>query len=201
MAATPSFNALMARLRAGDDDAAAELLQRFATRLIALAQARLDKQIRRKVDPEDVLQSVFRSFFVRHADREFDLRDWGGLWALLVTLTLRKCGHQVRDLRRARQDVRREVAAARGESDSNASWEALAHEPTPAEAAMLAEAVEQLLLAMGERDRPILELRLQGYTVAEISERVGRTEYSVEAVLKKARKRLQQLGDEPLRRA
>src|SRR5690242_9456367 len=61
VASEPSFADLMARLRAGDDAAAAALFQRFATRLIALARGRLDGLVRRKVDPEDVVQSVFRS--------------------------------------------------------------------------------------------------------------------------------------------
>src|SRR5438552_2680938 len=89
-----SFPDLMARLRAGDADAAARVFERFAHRLAALAQVHLDGRTRRLVDPEDVLQSVFRSFFARHADGQLDLADWDGLWALLVVLTLRKCGRK-----------------------------------------------------------------------------------------------------------
>ena len=48
-------------------------------------------RLRAKVDPEDVLQSVCESFFRRHAEGEFSLKDWDSLWALLAVITLRKC--------------------------------------------------------------------------------------------------------------
>jgi DNA-directed RNA polymerase specialized sigma24 family protein len=49
-----------------DEQAARENFDRFARRLIGLARTRLDRRIRQKIDPEDVVQSVFRSFFTRH---------------------------------------------------------------------------------------------------------------------------------------
>src|SRR4051812_14113370 len=99
-----SFADLMARLRAGDQDAAARVYQHFARRLIGLARSRLDGLMRRKEDPEDVVQSVFRSFFARQAGGQFDLDDWNSLWSLLTVITLRKCGHRVEYFRAARRD-------------------------------------------------------------------------------------------------
>jgi RNA polymerase sigma-70 factor (ECF subfamily) len=193
--APDSFADLMARLRAGDDESAARVFQRFASRLLALARTRLQKQIRQKVDPEDVLQSVFKSFYLRYADGQLDVKNWDGLWTLLVTITLYKCRHQVRDFHRARRDVRKEVSAVPQADDSDASWQAEAPDPTPSQAAMLAETLELVLRDMRESDRPIVEMRLQGYTVPEISAQTGRTEYSVEAILRKLRKRLKQMRD------
>src|SRR6185295_15765908 len=63
----PSFDDLMARLRTGDEAAAAEVFHRFTGRLIGLARRRLDHLVRPKVDAEDILQSVYRSFFRRSA--------------------------------------------------------------------------------------------------------------------------------------
>src|SRR5262245_58097585 len=54
---------LVSRWRAGDQQAAAELFRRYASRLIALAQSRLSASMASRVDPEDVVQSVYRSFF------------------------------------------------------------------------------------------------------------------------------------------
>jgi RNA polymerase sigma-70 factor (ECF subfamily) len=194
MSLDPSFDDVMARLRAGDQDAAREVFQRFAGRLIALAHERLDRLVRPKVDPEDVVQSAFKSFFLRYAAGQFDLGDWDGLWGLLVCITLRKCGREVKRFHGPHHDVRREAPAAAG-GEANTVWDALAREPTPAEAAMLAETVEQFVRDLGARDRRVFELRLQGCTVPEISAEVGRTEYTVEGVLRKIRKRLRHLQD------
>src|SRR4051812_2143319 len=61
----PSFPPLTYRLQAGDPHVAAQVFRRFAHRLIGLASRRLGRVVRGKVEPEDVIQSVFRSFFLR----------------------------------------------------------------------------------------------------------------------------------------
>ena len=193
MTAEPSFADLMDRLRAGDPEAASQLFDRFAHRLVALAQGRLDPRTRRLVDPEDVLQSVFRSFFLRHAEGQFSLANWDGLWAMLVVLTLRKCGRQVRHFRAARRDVRREELPR---AEDEAEWEALADGPTPAEAAVLCDMLDQLRQRCGADDWPIVALSLQGHTHAEIGTQVGCTERTVRRVIARARQRVERLyGD------
>jgi RNA polymerase sigma-70 factor (ECF subfamily) len=192
MSGDPSFDDVMARLRAGEQDAARQVFQRFAGRLITLAHERLGSLVRPKLDAEDVVQSVFKSFFLRYSAGQFDLGDWDSLWGLLVVITLRKCGREIRHFHGPQHDVRREAAAV---GEAAAAWEALAGEPTPAEAAMLADTVEQFLGELGSRERRIFELRLQGCTVPEISAEVGRTEYTVEGMLRKIRKRLRHLQD------
>ena len=104
-----SFNDLMARLRAGDNAAATEVFNRFTNRLIGLARSRLDRLIRQKVDPEDILQSVYRSFFRRHAQGRFDVASWDNLWGMLTVITLRKCMRQSERHHAASRDVSREV--------------------------------------------------------------------------------------------
>jgi RNA polymerase sigma-70 factor, ECF subfamily len=195
MAPDDSFQELMQRLRGGDEAAATILFQRFARRLIGLARHQLDQRFRGKLDAEDVVQSVFKSFFPRFADGCFELDGWEGLWALLTVITLRKCGRQVEYFRALRRDVRREAALPPFREQSEAAFGAVAREPTAAEAAVLAETLEQLMHGLGERERTILELRLQGYTVPEISERVGRSEYTIHWVLKRVRKRLRAIQD------
>ena len=55
----------MGRLRSGEDEAAREVFVRFAARLAGLARRHLDVRLAVKVDPEDVVQSAYKSFFVR----------------------------------------------------------------------------------------------------------------------------------------
>jgi RNA polymerase sigma-70 factor (ECF subfamily) len=190
-----SFEDLMARLRSGDDAAAAAVFDRFAQRLLALARRRLDRLLRPKVDPEDVLQSVYRSFFRRHAEGQYDLESWDGLWGMLTVITLRKCGRSARRFRSACRDVQREVSLPPPGTDA-AGFEAGGREPTPSEAARLTETLEQVMRDLTPRERVILVLSLQGYSSSEISDQVGRTERTVQRVLERVRRRLEQMNAE-----
>src|SRR5947209_1095765 len=81
---------LMARWRDGDQQAAGELFRRYADRLRALARTRLSARLARHVDPEDVVQSAYRSFFSGARSDRYALRRSGDLWRLLVSITLHK---------------------------------------------------------------------------------------------------------------
>jgi RNA polymerase sigma-70 factor, ECF subfamily len=191
-----SFDRLMVRLREGDEDAAAELFHRFARRLAALAGRRLGPRVRAKVDPEDVVQSAFKSFFRRQSAGRFQLRDWGALWALLTTITLRKCGHKVAYLHGAKRDIDRE-AAPLGSDLCDPSWNFLADDPTPHQAAVLTETVNQFLLRLDGSHRDIFSLALEGYSSPEIAERIDVTERTVQRVLKRVREKLEEMAADP----
>jgi RNA polymerase sigma-70 factor (ECF subfamily) len=152
-----------------------------------LAHTRLDPKLQAKADPESVAQSVFRSFFTRQAQGQFDLQDWDSLWSLLVRITLRKCCRRAVALQAECRDVRREVAQARTDESSLGNWQALARDPTPQEAAVLTETLEHLLHGLDENQQTILTMRLEGYTVREISDRVDRTERSIYRLLRQVR--------------
>jgi RNA polymerase sigma-70 factor (ECF subfamily) len=190
MPAEDSFADLMARLRAGDDDAAARVFRRFTHRLMALARARLGGRLRQKVDPEDVLQSVYKSFFLRHAEGQLEVAGWDSLWSLLALITARKCGRWAEHFRAGRRDLRAEVAVV-GRADESGVIEAFSADPSPAEAAMLSEVMEQLLRDLDERDRTILTLALQGSSAPEISEQLDRPARTVYRVLERIRRRLE----------
>src|SRR5262249_932715 len=150
MSTSDSFADLMAGLRQGDEEAAVQLFGQYAQRLIGLAYRRLDSRLRQKVDPEDVMQSVLKSFFVRQRQGQFELADWDSLWSLLVTITLHKCGQKVEYYRAACRDVAREQAPVNSDESLHA-FQALAAEPSPSQAAMLAELTEHILSSLKER--------------------------------------------------
>jgi RNA polymerase sigma-70 factor (ECF subfamily) len=196
MTAGESFDDVMIRLRAGDQDAAREVFQRFADRLIRLAKRRFDAVMRRKVDPEDVVQSAYKSFFHRYAAGKLEVHDWGKLWSLLVTITVRKCLDRVEYHRAERRDARREAALRPGAEETLPWLEAIARDPTPDQAAILMETVEQLMRECSDRERPILELSLQGFTAGEISLQLGRAERSVRRLREQVRLRFESLQAE-----
>ena len=90
------------------------------------------------------------------------------------------------------RDAAREVSPPRGE-EATAWVEPLGSEPTPHEAAVLTETIEQLCAGLDEDERPILELSLQGYTTREISERLGRAERTVRLLREGIRHRLERM--------
>ncbi len=196
MAHDESFADVMAQLRAGDGGAAALVFNRFANRLVALARSRLGAPLRQKVDPEDVLQSVFRSFFVRQADGQVQADSWDSLWAMLVVITVRKCGRRATYFRAARRDLRREVPVDGAEEASGVAREPADDEPTPDEAAMLTETVEGLMNSLVGRQREILALTLQGLNAAEIGVQLACTERTVYRVLERVKEWLQEMRDE-----
>lgn len=190
---TLSFDDLMSQLRRGDNDAASQIFRRYASRLIALARTRLNDRLRQKIDPEDILQSVFRSFFIRHADGQLDLENWDSLWAFLVVLTLRKCGRNAQYFHRARRDVNREVASAGASDNPDAILSLASSEPTAEETTLLIDTIEHLMRGLDEEESQILVYRLQGHTVAEIAPKVGCNERRAQRVLKLIRQRLERL--------
>jgi RNA polymerase sigma-70 factor (ECF subfamily) len=196
MAAEQSFVDTMTRIRAGDRDATTLVFQRFANRLLALAQSRLDQVTRQKTDPEDVLQSVFCSFFRRMSDQQWEVDSWDSLWGLLAMITVRKCGHRVDYFRAACRDVQREVSTDQGADSIGNCPEPVADDPTPSAAAMLAETVDYLLRGLDGRDRRIVEMNLEGYTYTEIGDRVRCTERTVYRVLERVRSQLRRLRGE-----
>jgi RNA polymerase sigma-70 factor (ECF subfamily) len=162
--------------------------------LITLASRRLAGVLRHKVDPEDLVQSVFKSFFAQQAATPFALQNWDNLWALLTTITLRKCGFRLRYFLTQRRSVRREAQLAWEGEDDQASWQALARDPTPLEAACLAETVEELLQGQDPKHRRIVELTLQGVSLPEIGTQVGLTERTVYRVLERVQSKLLRLS-------
>jgi len=198
MPSDPSFSDLMARLQSGDNEAASKVFHRFASQLIALAYEKLDARTRQKLDAEDVVQSVFRSFFRHQAAGEFArLESWGNLSSLLVLMTLRKCHRQRVRFHAQRRDVRKEVRLA-PTKDSATGWDICDRdrEPTPDEAAMLAETIDELLKEFKGRTLQILLLLWADYSAREISFRIGCTERTVHRIYGHVKQWLARRADE-----
>src|SRR5436190_2378792 len=73
---------LLHRLRRGDEDAATAVFERYVERLTRLARSRLATKLASRVDPEDIVLSAYRSFFVAARQGRFELERGGDLWRL-----------------------------------------------------------------------------------------------------------------------
>ena len=93
---------LLQRYRRGDDDAATELYMRYAHRLQALAQAQTSTDLKQRVDNDDLVQSIFRTFFRRVASGQYDVPNSEEPWKLLLVIGLSArllpsfCGQRIR---------------------------------------------------------------------------------------------------------
>jgi len=145
----------------------------------------LGRQLRSKVDPEDVVQSAYKSLLIRYGAAARSLEGWDGLWRLLTLITIRKCADRAHYHEADCRDLNREAGNA-------SPWrETAGREPTPDEAAVLAETVEELLSGLHGDERTIIELSLQGYSTQEISEQIGRAERTVRRLRNQVRKQLE----------
>jgi RNA polymerase sigma-70 factor (ECF subfamily) len=192
-----SFAEFLVKWHSKDDAAAEELFGRFTHQLIVLALRHIEASLRHKVDPEDIVQSTYKSFFARYGAGNLEVGNWNSLWGLLTRITVRKCAERAAYHRAECRDAAREVSLPQGD-EAAPGLESFGREPTPLEAAVLSETVGQLLAGLDEEERPILELSLQGYTTREISERLGRAERTVRLLREGVRHRLERMERESL---
>ena len=201
-----SVTRLIQLLRSGDPterDLAARLIwRRYFRDLLELARNNLNRRIRRREDEEDVLQSMYKSFCLRQQRGEFDLAGRDALWKLLVTITLRKARNAAKKQMRDKRDIAREQTISDRDESESANWaleQMDAAGPSPAEAAVLNEALERRLEALENPElRQIALWRLEGYTNREIADRLDCTERSVERRLERIRSKWTSYDDTSL---
>ena len=185
---TPSTE-LVTRYRAGDERAADELFRRYVGRLTVLARSRLSSRIARRVDPEDVVLSAYRSFFIRSRDGRLRLEQSGDLWRILVAITLNKLHRTVAHHRAQRRDIARDEPGEPAVLEASGILNPTA--PVRAEEAVaLAELLEKVLSELEPQARFVLELRLKDYQVQEIASVIGRSERTVRRTLQGIEERL-----------
>jgi len=181
---------LVDRFQQGDPAASEALFERYLGRLMRLVGSRLSARLAQRFDPEDVVQSAYASFFRGLREERLVILRSGDVWRLLVAITLNKLRRQVAHHQAAKRTVRVEAAgslASRGLAEAGSA----ADTPTPDEVAGLVDEMERLLATLDPLQTQMLELRLQGYTCAEISAETGRCERTVRRLLERVRDELQ----------
>lgn len=172
----------------GDEAAAKAIHDRFLVRLVALARSRLSVKLARKVDPDDIVQSAMRSFFIRARDGQFEIERGGELWSLLATITKTKLLKKAEHYRQQKRDINSDQPLAATDSRGDAVF---ADEPTETEAVALADEVEFLMRELGPVQRKMLELRLQGEPIPDIAQHIERSERTVRRFLSSFRDQLE----------
>jgi RNA polymerase sigma-70 factor (ECF subfamily) len=160
------FADLLRRIRAGDEDAAAELVHCYEPVIRREARLRLtDPGLTRLLDSSDVCQSVLLSFFVRAAAGQYELTGPQDLVRLLVTMVRNKVASHVRKLRRRPQDNRRVPGAE--------ALALVADDERPTQRLVARDLISAVLGQMSAEERHVAELRTQGYSWPEVGAALG----------------------------
>jgi RNA polymerase sigma-70 factor (ECF subfamily) len=175
---------LVERFKAGSESAATELFDRYCEKLMGMARRRIGQRMASRIDPEDVIQSAFRTFFSRVRNDEFTFEGESDLFKLLVRLTVNKTLRQIAHHRAAKRDPGKEAGQGSGEDDVFRSLTAC--DPSPDVEVALVDEFERFLSQFSEFDRKVLEMKLQGNSSAEIAAALGSYERKIRRVLVRA---------------
>lgn len=181
---------LLQRWKAGDETAAEEIFSRYVSRLAGLARSRLSDKMQRRVDPEDVVQSVYRSFFHHAKNDRYELKRSGDLWRLLAGITINKTMGQVEFHRAAKRSIDGEGDFPADASSALVSPIAIARDPTVEEAVALTEEIETFMTLLDTVQRKVLELRLQDKSTSEIAEEIECSPRTVRRILERVKAKL-----------
>jgi RNA polymerase sigma-70 factor (subfamily 1) len=159
---------LLHRAVEGERDAAEELIRRYEGPIRALVHLRLGRDLRGRVDTDDIVQSAL-TLAVRDLP-SFRSRGEAAFLKWLLSIAERKLGMAARFHRAARRDVGRELPPER--------WEGRPGDRTsPSRAAARDEDRERVRSAVSllrEQDREVVELRsFRGLSFGEIAGRLG----------------------------
>jgi RNA polymerase sigma-70 factor (ECF subfamily) len=170
MSADDPFAELIRRVRAGDADAAAELVRRYEPLIRREVRFRLeDRRLARLFDSGDVCQSVLASFFVRTAAGQFDLDEPGQLSRLLVRMARNKLASAARAQSRQRRDHRRVTGG------DEAVGLAADDGPTASRVVAGRELLDKFRGLLTSEERQIADLRAEGLPWVDVADRLGGT--------------------------
>jgi RNA polymerase sigma-70 factor (ECF subfamily) len=171
--------------RAGDEGAATSLYLRYAGRLRALARTHCGGAFAGRFDADDIVQSVFKTFFDGVRRESYEVPAGGEIWGLLLVLALNKIRSKMEYHGAAKRSVHLTASSAAIDR------EAVLHRDEAA-AAFLKLIVDELLDGLPVSNRAIVQHRIEGYEIGEIAARTGRSRRTVERVLQEFRTKLAQ---------
>lgn len=187
-----SDRSLLVELHRGEEDAATQLYLRYADRLKSLAARQTAGDLRTRIDPEDIVQSVFRTFFRRAVEGHYQVPEGEELWKLFLVIALNKIRRTGAWHHAAKRDSRTTLGT---ENLHEVGEQATGQDETSLN--VLQIVIEETLSTMPNTTREIVKLRIAGHEVSEIAGMVSRSKRSVERVLQDFRAKLGESLTEP----
>ena len=166
----------LGNLADGRADAVEEFWDKYGEALQRVAERQIASWLRKRVDPEDVVQSACRTFFRRAGQGDFSLDNKDDLWKLLLTITLNKVRMQARFHSRNRRNVSKEQAMPEAASLQPAEWD------NAIESIELKDMLDNAFADYDEEKKQLLDMWLEGRTQNEIAKEIGCSERTVRRI-------------------
>jgi RNA polymerase sigma-70 factor (ECF subfamily) len=171
MSDEPMFEDFIRRIRAGDEQAAVELVRKYEPVIrLEVRMCLTDTRLYRLFDSMDICQSVLASFFIRAAAGQYDLEKPEQLLKLLVAMTRNKLACQARRHHYQRRDQRRNKAGVMVDE-----LECPSSDPNPSDVVAYQELLEEFRRRLSDEERQLAELRAQDRGWHEIAAQLGGT--------------------------
>lgn len=186
MSSDQSFRALLAQVRAGNEEAAAALVQQYEPAIRRAIRVRLtDPGLRRVMDSIDICQSVLANFFIRVHAGQFDLDSPKQMLNLLITMAQNRLRDHVRGQHAERRDQRRLLA------DGAPALEAVPDEqPTPSRIVAAKELFQKMCGQLSPEEKYLVEQRALGREWQELADELGGSADALRMKLTRALNRL-----------
>ena len=181
---------LIRRFLSGEDeDAALGLYLRYSQRLLRTTQRNMSSALSQRMDAEDVVQSVFRTFFRRAAGGEYQVPTGDELWKLLLVISLNKVRAAGQHHRAAKRDTALSVSLSDQDALSPQAQDDFALN-------LLELSISEVIGHLPVSAQRVVELRIQGHEVSQISEITTRSKRTVERILQHFRGEMQRRSEE-----
>ncbi len=179
-------------VKSGDSTAANRIWQHYFDRLVRSVRGRLAGHNKAVSDEEDIVLSVFDSFYAAAEQGHFpDLSDRDDLWRLLLRMSARKVIDKRRHDRRQRRGGDVEIHSLDG--DEKTIIEAIGQEPSPEMVLTMQESMEQFFSHLGVGHlRDLAVAKLEGYSNTELARQFACSERTIERRLHLIREKCQQ---------
>ncbi|WP_337175798.1 sigma-70 family RNA polymerase sigma factor [Paludisphaera sp.] len=186
---------LVARARAGDQEAIRAFVLRYEDELRQMARGRLPRRLRGQLESMDIVQAVWQSFFTEAGAGPKDFENSRHLRGFLAGMVRNKVYEQDRRLTRTEKyAIAREEPLYVRRGDREVAREVPAHDPTPSQNVQARDRLALLTAGRPEREAEILRLRRDGMTVDDIAARLGVNEKTVRRAIEAARVRMEARG-------
>lgn len=180
---------LVDRWRGGDELAAGILHKRYMAKLLNLVGRHLASRFNPRLDADDVVQSVFGSFFngAREGRYAFDAEN--DFWKLLLTIALNKVRNTVRHHQTQMRDLGKESFSTNADGSETLMANLRNPQRIAAEYAEFLESLDELLDQLDPSEQTLLRYQIEGYTQKEIADKMNLNDRTIRRMLTRIRNR------------